>query len=74
MLVSHRLRFTKPGDFFRMEVAGFPFFVIIDRGGKIRAFHNVCRHRAYPVITQESGTKSILECLYHGMLYLIYMS
>jgi phenylpropionate dioxygenase-like ring-hydroxylating dioxygenase large terminal subunit len=43
--------------------------LIMDRQNQNRGFHNVCRHRAYPVIrpeAEESGTKSILACYYHG--------
>jgi phenylpropionate dioxygenase-like ring-hydroxylating dioxygenase large terminal subunit len=48
--------------------AGYNFFVIKDRKNTIRAFHNVCRHRAYPVMESESGTASIIACKYHGEL------
>jgi phenylpropionate dioxygenase-like ring-hydroxylating dioxygenase large terminal subunit len=41
-----------------------------DRAGRINAFHNVCRHRAYPVIEDEGqGNKKILACRYHGWSY-----
>ncbi|GAD95714.1 Rieske 2Fe-2S family protein [Paecilomyces variotii No. 5] len=72
MFVAHKNRFTKPGDYVRYEIAGFPFFLIMDRQKEIQGFHNVCRHRAYPVIhpdAAESGTKSILACYYHGWSY-----
>jgi phenylpropionate dioxygenase-like ring-hydroxylating dioxygenase large terminal subunit len=41
-----------------------------DRQGDINAFHNICRHRAYPVIEKEgSGNSKILSCRYHGWSY-----
>jgi phenylpropionate dioxygenase-like ring-hydroxylating dioxygenase large terminal subunit len=70
MLITHKNRLTKPGDYVRYQIAGFPFFLIMDRQNVLRGFHNVCRHRAYPVIkpdAPDSGTKSILACYYHGM-------
>lgn len=67
LLVSHKLRFLKAGDFVRITEAGFQFFLIKDREGNINAFHNVCRHRAYPVIERDCGTSRILACKYHGM-------
>jgi nitrite reductase/ring-hydroxylating ferredoxin subunit len=35
----------------------------------VRAFHNVCRHRAFPVTRKPSGSASILGCKYHGWSY-----
>lgn len=70
LLVTHKLRFEKPGTYLRYETAGFPFFLVLDREGRIRGFHNVCRHRAFPVVTQDSGTASILACKYHGLCLL----
>jgi phenylpropionate dioxygenase-like ring-hydroxylating dioxygenase large terminal subunit len=67
ILVSHKLRFSKPGDFVRITEAGFPFFLIKDREGNINAFHNICRHRAYPIVQRDCGTSSVLACKYHGM-------
>ncbi|KAL4963418.1 aromatic ring-hydroxylating oxygenase subunit alpha [Aspergillus stella-maris] len=69
LLVTHKSRFAKPGDFLRYEEAGFPFFLCLDRNGTLRGFHNVCRHRAFPIITSESGSASILGCKYHGWSY-----
>lgn len=47
----------------------FPFFLIRDRESNIRGFHNVCRHRAYPVVEKASGTALALSCHYHGWSY-----
>ncbi|KAL4906966.1 hypothetical protein BDW74DRAFT_189987 [Aspergillus multicolor] len=69
MLVSHQLRFTEPGNYLQLHEGGFSFFLILDRQGKINGFHNVCRHRAYPVVEEEAGTVKILACKYHGWSY-----
>lgn len=66
LLVTHRSRLTKPGDFIRYEEAGFPIFLCLDRQGNLRGFHNVCRHRAFPVVISDSGSANILACKYHG--------
>jgi nitrite reductase/ring-hydroxylating ferredoxin subunit len=71
IVVSHKARFVQAGDFLRITEAGFTFFLIKDRQGEIRAHHNVCRHRAYPLIEQDSGKLSILSCKYHGKLILV---
>jgi hypothetical protein len=71
MCVSHSLRFREVGEFVNFEIAGYKFFVIRDRQKELKAFLNVCRHRAYPVIDKgsgEGGKVSILSCKYHGEL------
>ncbi|RDW57834.1 hypothetical protein BP5796_12635 [Coleophoma crateriformis] len=67
--VSHRSRFVKPGDYVSHEIAGFRFFLILGKDNTVRAFHNVCRHRAFPVTEKASGSSTILGCKYHGWCY-----
>ncbi|KAH6696839.1 iron-sulfur cluster-binding protein [Plectosphaerella plurivora] len=69
ILVSHSSRFVKTGDFAQITEAGFNFFLVKDRQGKIQGHHNVCRHRAYPLVEKESGHMNILACKYHGWSY-----
>ena len=57
-----------PESFFTAEVAGEPIVVVRDKQGTLRAFSNVCRHRAGP-IALGSGCKSVLRCAYHGWTY-----
>ena len=35
-----------PGDYIASEIVGWRIFVIRDRDGELRGFHNLCRHRA----------------------------
>jgi phenylpropionate dioxygenase-like ring-hydroxylating dioxygenase large terminal subunit len=69
LLVTHKLRFTKPGDFYCFREAGFPFVLCLDREGNLNGFHNICRHRAFPVVTGEEGNVKIFACKYHGWSY-----
>lgn len=65
LFMTHQSRFKGPGDWLRYNVAGYDLIIIRDRQGNINAFHNVCRHRAYPVVEKEgSGTAMILACRY----------
>jgi choline monooxygenase len=57
-----------PESFFTAEVAGEPVLVVRDKQGVLRAFSNVCRHRAGP-IALGSGCKNVLRCQYHGWTY-----
>ena len=56
------------GDYFTTDIQGEPFLVLRDSAGELRAFHNVCRHRAGPVATG-SGRRQVLQCGYHGWTY-----
>ncbi|KAG9699794.1 Rieske 2Fe-2S family protein, partial [Aureobasidium melanogenum] len=69
IILTHSLRFAKAGDYMSFTVSGISFFLIQDREGNINGFHNVCRHRAYPVVQSQCGTASILSCRYHGWSY-----
>jgi choline monooxygenase len=60
---------TNPGSYLTAEVAGWPFLVVRDQEGVLRAFLNVCRHRAAPVMTGDCGTATRLRCQYHGWTY-----
>jgi len=53
-------------------LAGYPVIVVRDDGGVIRGFHNVCRHRAGPLVNAESGVcDGMLTCQYHGWRYML---
>ena len=68
-LVTHKLRLTQPGEWLRYEAAGFQFVLCRDREGNINGFHNICRHRAFPIVTEEKGSSRIFACKYHGWSY-----
>jgi len=60
---------TKPGSFVTADIAGEPVLVVSDSDGILRAFHNVCRHRAARVVTEAEGCATRLRCPYHGWTY-----
>ncbi|XP_030456390.2 choline monooxygenase, chloroplastic isoform X2 [Syzygium oleosum] len=57
-----------PQDFFTGRLGNVEFVVCRDDNGKIRAFHNVCRHHA-SLLASGSGRKSCFVCPYHGWTY-----
>jgi choline monooxygenase len=59
---------SDPETFFTTDVAGEPLLVVRDKTGTLRAFSNVCRHRAGP-IALGSGCKNVMRCQYHGWTY-----
>ena len=64
-----RANFAKPGDYIADDIAGWPVFVIRAKDGTLRGFHNVCRHRAGPLVGEGAGHCNALRCKYHGWLY-----
>ncbi|KAJ4989327.1 Rieske domain-containing protein [Stagonosporopsis vannaccii] len=70
LIISHKSRLSQTGDWIRYSFASYDIIITRDRTGAINAFHNVCRHRAYPVIEKEgAGNNKILACRYHGWSY-----
>jgi choline monooxygenase len=59
---------SHPGEYFTAEVAGEPVVVVRDKEGGLRAFYNVCRHRA-GAVAEDCGKRSTLQCAYHGWTY-----
>jgi choline monooxygenase len=69
-LVAGRVeQLAGPGSFFTTEIAGEPILVLRDTEGTLRAFYNVCRHRAARVMTANAGVATKLRCPYHGWTY-----
>ncbi|KAJ9609277.1 hypothetical protein H2204_015584, partial [Knufia peltigerae] len=68
-LVSHKARYRNTGDFVQYEMAGFNFVVVKNKEGNLVGFHNICRHRAFPVVRETQGTARIFSCKYHGWSY-----
>ncbi|KAE8140198.1 Rieske [2Fe-2S] iron-sulfur domain-containing protein [Aspergillus pseudotamarii] len=69
MLITHKMRLPSTGDYLVYDIAGYPFILVRDKDGNFNAFHNVCRHRAFPVVTEGEGKARIFACKYHGWSY-----
>lgn len=63
-----RRTIADPESFFTFDLAGEPIVIVRDAEGALRAFSNVCRHRAGP-IARGAGCKKVLNCGYHGWTY-----
>lgn len=69
-LVCHLSDLPEPGSFVSFELMRERAFVVRDRDGSIRAFHNVCPHRAHSLVQGQSGRCSgRLTCPYHGWTF-----
>jgi phenylpropionate dioxygenase-like ring-hydroxylating dioxygenase large terminal subunit/AcrR family transcriptional regulator len=69
-IACHVSELKRTGDYVAFEFFGERGFVIRDEAGTLRAFHNVCAHRAHAVVTGRSGhCPKFLACPYHGWTY-----
>ncbi|MBW0122719.1 aromatic ring-hydroxylating oxygenase subunit alpha [Pseudonocardia oceani] len=62
----------RPGACVVVDVAGRSVIVTRDRSGGLRAFHNVCRHRAARLLdagARELGRRGRIRCPYHSWTY-----
>ncbi len=75
VLVAHDDELAEPGASIGERLAGWPIFVRRGRDGTLRAFHDVCRHRAGPIVgmpdadTAHRCSVPRLRCRYHGWIY-----
>lgn len=67
--VTHESALAEPGAYVADTLAGYPIVLVRD-GATVRGFHNVCRHRAGPLVRDSAGLcDGALVCQYHGWRY-----
>ena len=68
--LGHENEVPKNGDYLAGDVAGWPVVAVRGSEGTLRGFHNVCRHRAGPLVMDGAGhCGQELTCKYHGWRY-----
>ena len=60
---------TEPGDIIPVTIGGKPIFLICNQEKKIRAFHNVCRHRCLKLVDKPGNVGPRIRCPYHSWVY-----
>ncbi|MEP1384706.1 MAG: aromatic ring-hydroxylating dioxygenase subunit alpha [Paraglaciecola sp.] len=55
---------SKPGDILPIRIAGQSLIAIRNKQGEIGVFHNVCRHKAAPLVDEPCNKRSLV-CPYH---------
>lgn len=68
-LVGHVGDLAASGDHLVAEVTGASVIVVRQPDATLKAFHNVCRHRAGPLARCNGRGATRLRCLYHGWTY-----
>ena len=64
-------RLKNPGDYVSLEIGENPLALVCGKDGKIRGFHNVCRHRGSRIFSAPSGKLrgEKIVCPYHQWTY-----
>ncbi|MDZ4734987.1 MAG: aromatic ring-hydroxylating dioxygenase subunit alpha [Rhodospirillaceae bacterium] len=69
-IVGHLSDIPAPGDYLRFDLLDQSAIVVRNEAGRVGAFHNVCRHRAFRLLDDAQGrTQSAIRCRYHGFTY-----
>lgn len=58
-----------PGDAVPITFLGMPLLLIRDKGGKVRVFQNICRHRGMILIEEPRKIEGAIRCPYHSWCY-----
>ena len=68
-IVCHINSIPRTGDYETFDLGPESVFVLRDRDGSIRAFHNVCRHRGARLLDGSGTCPATITCPYHGWSY-----
>ena len=69
-IAGHVSNIPKSGDYLTLDLASERALIIRGDDGKVRGFHNLCRHRGSRVATEKHGhCKNALVCPFHGWVY-----
>lgn len=68
-IVCHLSDLPGPGDYQTLDLPGAAIVVVRGEDGAVRAFANVCRHRAMRLVEGPSGCARKLVCPYHAWTY-----
>ena len=68
-LIAHHEQLAEPGDHVIEKIGKVPIIVVRGQDSVLRAFPNVCRHRAGPLALCNGKGAKALHCKYHGWTY-----
>ena len=68
-IVCHINEIAQPGEYRTLDYLGESVIVIRGQDGEVRAFTNVCRHRAMRLLQGPAGCARKIVCPYHAWTY-----
>jgi carnitine monooxygenase subunit len=68
--VGHTTEIDRPGDYLTQDICGQNVFVLRGHDRQLRAFYNVCQHRAHELVSGRKGNLgAVVTCPYHAWAY-----
>ena len=67
--VAHESMLADPGDYITLSICDENIFVIRSSDNQLRAFYNVCRHRAHELLQGNGNVRKLIVCPYHAWSY-----
>jgi carnitine monooxygenase subunit len=68
-VACHRTQVAEPGQYVKCRAGEEEIIVTRDRSGTLKAFYNVCMHRAHTLIQDDRGRTRFITCPYHAWSY-----
>jgi phenylpropionate dioxygenase-like ring-hydroxylating dioxygenase large terminal subunit len=70
LIAGHVSAVRRAGDYFTRQVGPENLIILRDHSGRLRAYHNVCRHRGFRLIPDgQRGCSPGIVCPYHQWSY-----
>jgi choline monooxygenase len=66
---AHESMLADRGDYVTLRICDENIFVIRSDDGSLRAFYNVCRHRAHELLQGSGNLRKLIVCPYHAWSY-----
>lgn len=66
LVAGHVTELREAGSYKLFEQLGQSIIVAKGQDDRIRAFHNICRHRSAPLVTEPAGKAKRFVCPYHA--------
>jgi len=60
---------SEPGQYVSVQAGLNNIFIVMGRDRRLRAFHNICRHRGTQLLRAEGKTQKAITCPYHDWTY-----
>ncbi len=67
--VAHESMLPDSGDYICLDICDESIFVIRSSDNKLRAFYNICRHRAHQLLQGYGNVRKLIVCPYHAWSY-----
>jgi choline monooxygenase len=67
--VGHVSMVPEPGRYIVRDILDQSVIVLRDAGGGLKAYHNVCQHRAHRLLEGEGRLGAVITCPYHAWAY-----